>query len=177
MAGGDINWSQFGRPQPTTALPEYPFDMRSYWLPLKQITTTTPKTVTVDLNGTEWNHVKDHVINGEVIVPGATSLRIVDHLQTGKTICGVDFLSPIIPSSPAVVFTEKETDGNKTLCADGMDAVSYTVREEAPASPSVPVAEAPRKTFKKSEIYDRFSLSALMYQQRFQVLFSLLKTK
>ncbi|CAD6194340.1 unnamed protein product [Caenorhabditis auriculariae] len=178
--GSHLTFSEiFGESRKYVALPEYPFNMKSFWLPMTEIPfNPTPQTTSpvsneykFDVNKEKWQHVRNHVINSQVILPGATSLRLI-HEMHGKqplTVASVDFLSKVVPKETEMVFTEKKDEDFLTLKCDDLDAVSYRIlpKEDFPA---LPIAQISAKAHDIEEIYHRFSLSQLTYRKEFQMI-------
>uniref|UniRef100_A0A8R1DEI4 Fatty acid synthase n=1 Tax=Caenorhabditis japonica TaxID=281687 RepID=A0A8R1DEI4_CAEJA len=173
----------FGKPHNIVNLPEYPFNRKSFWLPINtNLQITQPKTELVVslkdyefvLNSEKWKHVKNHVIDSQIVLPGATSIRLV-HQIIGKpsiALSNIDFLNKITPSELPVSVTLKEQTEATNLMFGNTHAISFTISESKRVD-SLPNERLQAEVHHSDDIYHRFATSHLTYRNEFQMIDSL----
>ncbi|PIC18413.1 hypothetical protein B9Z55_024314 [Caenorhabditis nigoni] len=181
IRGSTIEFSSiFGKPSKLISLPEYPFNRKSFWLPIPENRTinATPTVVPTEyeflLKSEKWNHVKNHVVDSKIVLPGATSIRLVHQLH-GKPSVGlsnIDFLTKITPAETPTTVKLKEQDGVTTLCFGEQDAISFNFMDSQNFD-LVPNERLNAETHHSDDIYERFAKSHLTYRNEFQMLNSL----
>ncbi|UMM41728.1 hypothetical protein L5515_017863 [Caenorhabditis briggsae] len=173
-------FSIFGKPSKLICLPEYPFNRNSFWLPIPEnhATNTIPIAVPTEyeflLKSEKWNHVKNHMVDSKIVLPGATSIRLVHQLH-GKPSVGlsnIDFLTKITPAETPTTVKLKEQDGMTTLCFGEHDAISFNFMDSQNFD-LIPNERLNAETHHGDDIYERFSKSHLTYRNEFQMLNSL----
>ncbi|EFO82999.1 hypothetical protein CRE_00725 [Caenorhabditis remanei] len=174
--------SIFGKPSKLIDLPEYPFNRKSFWLPIpenvqlknNEIHASLPNDYEFLLKSEKWSHVKNHVVDSKIVLPGATSIRLVYQLH-GKTYVGmsnIDFLNKITPTETPTIVKLREQNGLATLCFGETDAISFSFSDSQDFN-LVPNERLNSEVHHGDSIYQRFSTSHLTYRNEFQMIDSL----
>uniref|UniRef100_A0A1I7TJV5 Fatty acid synthase n=1 Tax=Caenorhabditis tropicalis TaxID=1561998 RepID=A0A1I7TJV5_9PELO len=181
--GGQINFTDiFGKPSKLIDLPEYPFNRKHFWLPISEKNQTTtieriesmPKDYEFLLKSEKWSHVKNHVVDSKIVLPGATSIRLVYQL-IGKLSVGltnIDFLNKITPNEASTLVKLKEQSGMSTLMFGETEAISFSINDSQDIN-LVPNIRLNAETHHNDDIYHRFFKSHLTYRNEFQMIDSL----
>ncbi|CAI5454553.1 unnamed protein product [Caenorhabditis angaria] len=180
----------FGKPKEHVALPEYPFNRKSCWLPIqksKAVQKIEVKNETLEpvqkkevdyifeLNSAKWKHVRNHVVDNQIVLPGATSIRLVHELHgdSQTTLSNIDFLNKITPdSTPLVIKKVLDDDGVWTLIVGEKDAINYKIQKNH-VNNFITIEDIESETKHIDDIYERFSKSQLTYRNQFQMLDSI----
>ncbi|CAB3410353.1 unnamed protein product [Caenorhabditis bovis] len=172
--------SLFENPCKFIELPEYPFNRKSFWLPIPE----THENAAIDsaqmsvneflLNSEKWKHVKNHVVDSKIVLPGATSMRIAFEYNGRKpvSLTNIDFLNKILPKEISMTVAVNVENGQCTLSFDELDAISYKLNENVKITP---ITKENLKAEEKytDDIYLRFASSQLVYRNQFQMLDSM----
>ncbi|CAI2357108.1 unnamed protein product [Caenorhabditis sp. 36 PRJEB53466] len=177
IRGGAIDFVHiFGKPGRIVHLPEYPFNRKSFWLPIpeKSESATGPRDYEFLLSSETWKHVKNHVVDLQIVLPGATSIRLVHELN-GKhpvALSNVDFLNKITPSELPIVVKMKQENNIATLVFGAQDAISFTFSNLQNVG-LIADERLQAEILYTDDIYQRFSTSQLTYRNEFQMLSSI----
>lgn len=181
--GGQVNFEKiFGKPGKMIEFPEYPFNRKSFWLPIaektqasKSVTFSAPPEVyEFHLKSEKWQHVKNHVVDSQIVLPGATSMRLVYEMHGKKSIGmgNVDFLNKITPNETPTAVKINEDHGTKTLQFGVLDAISFILQDPSETN-LIANERLQAEVYHSDDIYHRFSTSNLTYRNEFQMIDSL----
>ncbi|EGT30644.1 hypothetical protein CAEBREN_18080 [Caenorhabditis brenneri] len=181
--GAQINFTNiFGKPTKLIELPEYPFNRKHFWLPIPekpQVTSTEgfatfPADYEFLLKSEKWKHVKNHVVDSKIVLPGATSIRLVHQLHGKPSIelSNIDFLNKITPNESPTIVKLKDQSGLTTLLFGETEAISFTITNSQDID-FVPNVRLNAEIHHSDNIYHRFSTSHLTYRNEFQMIDSL----
>ncbi|NP_001317900.1 Fatty acid synthase [Caenorhabditis elegans] len=181
--GGQVDFAGiFGTPIKLIDLPEYPFNRKSFWLPIPDSVPSNekgekpliPKSYEFLLKSQKWQHVQNHVVDSKIVLPGATSIRLVHQLNGKPTVelSNIDFLNKITPSEAPSVVKIEEQDGLEKLVFGETDAISFKLTELQNFNP-IPNERLNAEVHHTDNIYERFANSHLTYRNEFQMVDSL----